>query len=43
MLDDSLLRFDEVYSAGGTPQTIVRMERRVLFDLVGGRVARISR
>jgi prolyl-tRNA editing enzyme YbaK/EbsC (Cys-tRNA(Pro) deacylase) len=43
LLDDSLLRFDEVYSAGGTPQTIVRMERRVLFDLVGGRVARISR
>jgi prolyl-tRNA editing enzyme YbaK/EbsC (Cys-tRNA(Pro) deacylase) len=43
LLDESLLRFDEVYSAGGTPQTIVRMDREVLFDLVGGRVARISR
>jgi prolyl-tRNA editing enzyme YbaK/EbsC (Cys-tRNA(Pro) deacylase) len=37
------VRFDEVYTAGGTPQTIVRMERTRLFDIVGGRVARISR
>jgi prolyl-tRNA editing enzyme YbaK/EbsC (Cys-tRNA(Pro) deacylase) len=43
LLDDSLLRFDEVFTAGGTPQTIVRMDRAGLFELVGGRVARISR
>jgi prolyl-tRNA editing enzyme YbaK/EbsC (Cys-tRNA(Pro) deacylase) len=43
LIDESLVRFDEVYTAGGTPQTIVRMERTRLFDIVGGRVARISR
>jgi prolyl-tRNA editing enzyme YbaK/EbsC (Cys-tRNA(Pro) deacylase) len=43
LLDESLLRFDEVYSAGGTPQTIVRMDRETLFELTRGRVARISR
>jgi prolyl-tRNA editing enzyme YbaK/EbsC (Cys-tRNA(Pro) deacylase) len=43
LIDDSLLRFDEVYTAGGTPQSMVRMDRATLFELAGGRVARISR
>lgn len=42
LADDSLLRFDVVYPAAGTPDSMVRVERAVLFDLVGARVARIS-
>jgi len=43
LVDDSLERFDEVFTAAGTPSSMVRIDRAVLFDLVGGRVARISR
>jgi prolyl-tRNA editing enzyme YbaK/EbsC (Cys-tRNA(Pro) deacylase) len=43
LIDDSLLRFEEVYTAGGTPQSMVRMDRERLFSVTGGRVARISR
>ena len=43
LVDDSLARFDVVWTAGGTPQSMVRMDRDVLFGLVGGTVARISR
>jgi prolyl-tRNA editing enzyme YbaK/EbsC (Cys-tRNA(Pro) deacylase) len=43
LVDDSLLRFDTVYTAAGTPSSTVRIDCSVLFDLVGGRVARISR
>lgn len=43
LVDDSLERFDVVYTAAGTPSSMVRVDRAVLFDLVGGRVARISR
>jgi prolyl-tRNA editing enzyme YbaK/EbsC (Cys-tRNA(Pro) deacylase) len=43
LVDDSLLRFDEVYTAGGTPQSMVRLDRARLFEIAGGRVARISR
>lgn len=43
LVDDSLLRFDEVYTAGGTPSSMVRMDRDRLFAIAGGRVARISR
>lgn len=42
LLDDSLQRFDTVYTAAGTPASMVRIERSVLFDLVDGTVARIS-
>ena len=43
LVDDSLLRFEEVYTAGGTPNSMVRMDRGRLFEMAGGRVARISR
>jgi len=43
LVDDSLERFDVVYTAAGTPSSMVRIDRAVLFGLVGGRVARISR
>jgi prolyl-tRNA editing enzyme YbaK/EbsC (Cys-tRNA(Pro) deacylase) len=43
LIDDSLLRFDEVYTAGGTPSSMVRMDRERLFAIAGDRVARISR
>jgi prolyl-tRNA editing enzyme YbaK/EbsC (Cys-tRNA(Pro) deacylase) len=43
LVDDSLMRFDEVYTAGGTPQSMVRMDRERLFEITAGRVARISR
>jgi prolyl-tRNA editing enzyme YbaK/EbsC (Cys-tRNA(Pro) deacylase) len=42
-MDDSLERFTTVYTAAGTPASMVRIDRAVLFGLVGGRVARISR
>lgn len=40
--DDSLLRFEVVYPAAGTPDSMVEMKRDELFILVGARVARIS-
>lgn len=42
LVDDSLMRFDIVYPAGGTPSSMVRMRREELLVLVGGRMARIS-
>jgi len=43
LLDDSLERFETVYTAAGTPASMVRIDRSALFGLVQGRVARISR
>jgi prolyl-tRNA editing enzyme YbaK/EbsC (Cys-tRNA(Pro) deacylase) len=43
LVDDSLERFETVYTAAGTPASMVRIDRAVLFGLAGGRVARISR
>jgi hypothetical protein len=37
------MRFDVPYMAAGTPSSMVRVDRAVLFELVGGNVARISR
>ena len=42
LFDDSLLRFDVVYPAGGTPSSMVRMSRERLLQVTGARVARIS-
>lgn len=43
LVDDSLRRFDVVYTAAGTPNSMVRFDREALFALVGGQVAQISR
>lgn len=43
LVDDSLARFDTVYTAAGTPSSMVRIDRATLFELAGGRVARVSR
>jgi prolyl-tRNA editing enzyme YbaK/EbsC (Cys-tRNA(Pro) deacylase) len=43
LIDDSLLRFEELYTAGGTPQSMVCIERERLFEVANGRLARISR
>lgn len=43
LVDDSLERFDVVYTAAGTPSSMVRIARPVLFDLVGGTVAQVSK
>lgn len=43
LVDESLGRFDELWTAGGTPQSMVRLRRDELADVSGGRVARISR
>jgi prolyl-tRNA editing enzyme YbaK/EbsC (Cys-tRNA(Pro) deacylase) len=43
LVDESLTRFDVVYTAAGTPSSMVRIERDVLFRVAGGAVARISR
>lgn len=42
LIDDSLLRFDTVYTAAGTPSSMVRVARDVLLSLVAGPVATIS-
>ena len=42
LVDDSLLRFDVLYPAAGTPSSMVRLDRDVLFEIAGGRVARVS-
>ena len=42
LVDDSLLRFDTVYTAAGTPSSMVGVARDVLFSLVAGQVATIS-
>jgi prolyl-tRNA editing enzyme YbaK/EbsC (Cys-tRNA(Pro) deacylase) len=42
LIDDSLRRFDTVFTAAGTPSSMVRVPRDVLFALAGGRVERIS-
>ena len=43
LIDESLTRFDVVYTAAGTPSSMVRIERDALFAVAGGAVARISR
>jgi prolyl-tRNA editing enzyme YbaK/EbsC (Cys-tRNA(Pro) deacylase) len=43
LVDDSLGRFDVVYTAAGTPSSMVRIDQPVLFDLVGGTVAQVSK
>lgn len=42
LFDDSLERFEIVYPAGGTPSSMVRMDRAALVELSGACVARIS-
>ena len=42
LFDDSLIRFDTVYPAAGTPASMVRMSRDELLAMSHGRVARIS-
>lgn len=43
LVDDSLERFDVVYTAAGTPSSMVRIDRPTLFELVGGTVAQVSK
>ncbi len=43
LVDESLGRFGTVFTAAGTPSSMVSVPREVLFSLVGGRVERISR
>lgn len=42
LFDDSLSRFEVVYPAAGTPDSMVRISRERLIELSGARVARIS-
>lgn len=43
LADDSLARFETVYTAAGTPASMVGIDRAALLDLAGARVAQISR
>jgi prolyl-tRNA editing enzyme YbaK/EbsC (Cys-tRNA(Pro) deacylase) len=43
LVDDSLERFEVLYTAAGTPSSMVRVPRETLLGLTGGQVARISR
>ena len=43
LIDDSLDRFATLYTAAGTPASMVRIDREALLGLAGGRVARVSR
>jgi prolyl-tRNA editing enzyme YbaK/EbsC (Cys-tRNA(Pro) deacylase) len=42
LIDESLERFDTVFTAAGTPSSMVGVPRDALFALAGGRVERIS-
>jgi prolyl-tRNA editing enzyme YbaK/EbsC (Cys-tRNA(Pro) deacylase) len=42
LADDSLVRFEIVYPAAGTPSSMVRIRLTHLLELTGARVARIS-
>ncbi len=42
LVDDSFTRFDEVYTAGGTPNSMVDLAIDQLIAVSAGRVARIS-
>ncbi len=42
LVDDSLARFDIVYPAAGTPDSMVRMTRDQMIGITRGKVARIS-
>ncbi len=42
LVDDSFSRFGEVYTAGGTPNSMVHLTIDQLMAVTGGRVARIS-
>ncbi len=42
LVDDSLMRFETLYPAAGTPASMVKIRRTDLIDLAGGRVARVS-
>lgn len=42
LVDESLLRYEVVYPAGGTPDSMVRMSRERLVELTGGRVSAIA-
>jgi prolyl-tRNA editing enzyme YbaK/EbsC (Cys-tRNA(Pro) deacylase) len=42
LIDDSLMRFETLYPAAGTPSSMVRISFVDLDRVAGGRVARIS-
>lgn len=42
LVDDSLMRYDTVFPAAGTPTSMVRVPRARLIEVAGGRMARIS-
>ncbi|MBA4370761.1 MAG: hypothetical protein C0418_04200 [Coriobacteriaceae bacterium] len=42
LIDETLSRFEELFPAGGTPNTMLRMSLAELVGLTGGRMARIS-
>ncbi|MDI6711636.1 MAG: YbaK/EbsC family protein [Anaerosomatales bacterium] len=42
LVDESLLRYEVVYPAGGTPDSMVGMSRERLVELTGGRVCAIA-
>lgn len=42
LIDDSLSRFEVVYSAAGTPNSVVPLSLQELVTLSGGRMARVS-
>lgn len=42
LVDESLLRFEVVFPAGGTPDSMVKMSRERLVQLTGGRVSVIA-
>ncbi|MHB9002863.1 MAG: YbaK/EbsC family protein [Coriobacteriia bacterium] len=43
LVDESLMRFDVLYTAGGTASSLVRIGRDDLMELTAGRIAAISR
>ena len=42
LIDEDLLRFDEIWAAAGTPNAVFKLTPKQLVGLTGGRVARIT-
>ncbi|MBV9287429.1 MAG: YbaK/EbsC family protein [Hyphomicrobiales bacterium] len=43
LIDEALMRFDEIWAAAGTPNAVFRLTPADLVELTGGAVARIGR
>ena len=43
LIEESLLQFDEIWAAAGTPNAVFRLRPADLLELTGGRTAAVAR